>query len=189
MLLGVIAIYVAASLFGWLQGYLLNGIVQRTIFSLRREVEDKINRLPLRYFDRQQRGEVLSRVTNDIDNISQTLQQTMSQLLTSLLTVVGVLVMMVVISPLLALVALVTIPVSVFVTQAIAKRSQKQFVAQWRHTGALNAPYRGGVHRPRAGAGVRAAPRGGGGLHGSGTSGCSTPASGRSSSPGSSCRR
>ncbi|GAA1202744.1 ABC transporter ATP-binding protein [Pseudonocardia alaniniphila] len=139
VLLGVIAIYVAASLFGWMQSYLLNGIVQRTIFSLRREVEDKLNRLPLRYFDRQQRGEVLSRVTNDIDNISQTLQQTMSQLLTSVLTVVGVLVMMLVISPLLALVALVTIPVSMFVTKAIAKRSQKQFVAQWRYTGALNA--------------------------------------------------
>jgi ATP-binding cassette subfamily B multidrug efflux pump len=139
VLLGVVAIYVAASLFGWMQGYLLNGIVQRTVFSLRREVEDKLNRLPLRYFDRQQRGEVLSRVTNDIDNISQTLQQTMSQLLTSVLTVVGVLLMMLVISPLLALVALVTIPVSVLVTRAIAKRSQKQFVAQWRYTGALNA--------------------------------------------------
>lgn len=139
VLLGVIAIYLAASLFGWMQSDLLNGIVQRTIFSLRREVECKLNRLPLRYFDRQQRGEVLSRVTNDIDNISQTLQQTMSQLLTSVLTVVGVLVMMLVISPLLALVALVTIPVSMFVTKAIAKRSQKQFVAQWRYTGALNA--------------------------------------------------
>jgi ATP-binding cassette subfamily B multidrug efflux pump len=139
VLLSVVAIYVAASLFGWLQGYLLNGIVQRTIYSLRREVEDKLNRLPLRYFDRQQRGEVLSRVTNDIDNISQTLQQTMSQLLTSVLTVVGVLLMMLLISPLLALVALVTIPVTVFVTRAIAKRSQKQFVAQWRNTGALNA--------------------------------------------------
>jgi ATP-binding cassette, subfamily B, multidrug efflux pump len=139
VLLGVVAIYVAASLFGWLQGYLLNGIVQRTIFALRRDVEDKINRLPLRYFDRQPRGELLSRVTNDIDNVSQSLQQTMSQLLTSLLTVVGVVAMMVLISPLLALLALVTIPVSFLVTGAITKRSQKQFVAQWRHTGALNA--------------------------------------------------
>ena len=138
VLLAVVAIYVGASLFAWLQGYLLNGIVQRTIFTLRSDVEDKLHRLPLRYFDRQQRGEVLSRVTNDIDNISQTLQQTLSQLLTSLLTVVGVLLMMVLISPLLALVALVTIPVSVLVTQQIAKRSQTQFVAQWRHTGSLN---------------------------------------------------
>ncbi|MDT7706518.1 MAG: ATP-binding cassette, subfamily multidrug efflux pump, partial [Pseudonocardiales bacterium] len=138
VLLGVMAIYLGAAVFGYLQGYLLNGIVQRTIFTMRRDVEDKINRLPLRYFDGQQRGEVLSRVTNDIDNISQTLQQTMSQLLTSVLTVFGVLVMMFVISPLLSLIALITIPVSVGLTRAIAKRSQKQFVAQWRNTGALN---------------------------------------------------
>ena len=77
-------------MFGWLQGYLLNDVVQRTVFRLRSDVEDKLNRLPLPYFDRQPRGELLSRVTNDIDNVAQTLQQTMSQLLTSLLTVVGV---------------------------------------------------------------------------------------------------
>jgi ATP-binding cassette subfamily B protein len=138
VLLGVMVIYLGAAVFGYVQGYLLNGIVQRTIFTMRRDVEDKINRLPLRYFDGQQRGEVLSRVTNDIDNVSQSLQQTMSQLLTSVLTVVGVLAMMFVVSPLLSLIALVTIPVSVWLTQAIAKRSQKQFVAQWRNTGALN---------------------------------------------------
>jgi ATP-binding cassette subfamily B multidrug efflux pump len=139
VLLGVVAIYVAAAVFGWLQGHLLNGVVQRTIFALRRDVEDKINRLPLRYFDRQPRGELLSRVTNDIDNVSQSLQQTLSQLLTSLLTIAGVVLMMLLISPLLALVALVTIPVSLWVTRAITRRSQKQFVAQWRHTGELNA--------------------------------------------------
>jgi ATP-binding cassette, subfamily B, multidrug efflux pump len=139
VLMAVVAIYVVASLFGWLQGYLLNGVVQRTIFALRRDVEDKINRLPLRYFDRQPRGELLSRVTNDIDNVSQSLQQTLSQLLTSLLTVVFVVLMMLLISPLLALVALVSIPLSLLVTNAITKRSQKQFVAQWRHTGELNA--------------------------------------------------
>ncbi|WP_181782386.1 ABC transporter ATP-binding protein [Pseudonocardia pini] len=138
VLLGVVLIYLGGSVFAYAQGYLLNGIVQRTVFHLRREVEDTINRLPLRYFDTRQRGEVLSRVTNDIDNVQQTLQQTMSQLLTSLLTIVGVLIMMFVISPLLSLVALVTIPVSLWVTQAIAKRSQKQFVAQWRNTGILN---------------------------------------------------
>jgi ATP-binding cassette subfamily B multidrug efflux pump len=139
VLVGVVAIYVAAAVFGWLQGYLLNGVVQRTIFALRRDVEDKINRLPLRYFDRQLRGELLSRVTNDIDNISQSLQQTLSQLFTSLLTIVGVVLMMVLISPLLALVALVTIPVSLLVTRAIMRQSGKQFVAQWHHTGQLNA--------------------------------------------------
>jgi ATP-binding cassette subfamily B multidrug efflux pump len=139
VLTAVVVIYVVASLFGWLQGYLLNGVVQRTIFALRRDVEDKINRLPLRHFDRQPRGELLSRVTNDIDNVSQSLQQTLSQLLTSTLTVVFVVLMMLLISPLLALVALVSIPLSLLVTQAITKRSQKQFVAQWRHTGELNA--------------------------------------------------
>ncbi|SDO93163.1 ATP-binding cassette, subfamily B [Nakamurella panacisegetis] len=138
VLLVVISLYIAASVFSWLQGYLLNGMVQRTVFRLRRDVEDKLNRLPLVYFDRQQRGEVLSRVTNDIDNISQSLQQSMSQLLTSLLTVVGVLVMMIVVSPLLAVIAVVAIPLSLVVTTVIAKRSQKLFVAQWRHTGALN---------------------------------------------------
>jgi ATP-binding cassette, subfamily B, multidrug efflux pump len=139
VLLAVVALYVVAALFGLMQGWLLNGIVQRTIYALRREVEEKIHRLPLRYFDLQPRGELLSRVTNDIDNIAQTLQQTMSQLLTSLLTVLGVVAMMVVISPLLALVALTSIPLSLWLTRAITKRSQKQFVAQWRHTGALNA--------------------------------------------------
>ncbi|GAA4205122.1 ABC transporter ATP-binding protein [Streptosporangium oxazolinicum] len=139
VLLWVLGIYLAASAFAWLQGYLLNDVVQRTVFRLREDVEDKLNRLPLRFFDGQPRGELLSRVTNDIDNVSQTLQQTMSQLLTSLLTVIGVLAMMFVISPLLALIALITIPLSMIVTAQIAKRSQKHFVAQWAHTGSLNA--------------------------------------------------
>lgn len=132
-------LYVAASLFMWLQGYLLNDVTQRTVNRLRADVEDKLHRLPLKFFDGQPRGELLSRVTNDIDNVSQTLQQTLSQLLTSLLTVIGVLAMMFVISPLLAVIALVTIPITVVVTGQIAKRSQKQFVAQWTHTGTLNA--------------------------------------------------
>ncbi|MCX4386724.1 ABC transporter ATP-binding protein/permease [Micromonospora peucetia] len=138
VLLLALGLYVAASLLMWWQGWLLNGVVQRTVLRLRAEVEDKLNRLPLPYFDRQPRGELLSRVTNDIDNISTSLQQTLSQLLTSLLTVVGVLAMMFWISPLLALVALVAVPVSVVVTTAIAKRSQRQFIAQWAHTGELN---------------------------------------------------
>ncbi|MEU4834829.1 ABC transporter ATP-binding protein [Streptosporangium sp. NPDC023615] len=139
VLLWVLALYVAASLFAWLQGYILNDVVQRTVYRLREDAEEKINRLPLRFFDGQPRGELLSRVTNDIDNVSQTLQQTLSQLLVSLLTVVGVLAMMFVISPLLALIALVTIPISMVVTGMIAKRSQRHFVAQWAHTGTLNA--------------------------------------------------
>lgn len=139
VLLWVLALYVAASVLAWLGGYVLNGVVQRTVFRMRQDVEDKINRLPLGYFDRSPRGELLSRVTNDIDNVSTTLQQTMSQLFTSVLTVFAVLAMMLWISPLLALVALVSVPVSLLATRAIMKRSQGQFVAQWRRTGQLNA--------------------------------------------------
>ncbi|RKT54921.1 ABC transporter ATP-binding protein [Saccharothrix australiensis] len=139
VLLWVSGLYLASSLFAWAQGRILNDVVQRFVSRMRSDVEDKLHRLPLRYFDGQPRGELLSRVTNDIDNVSTTLQQTLSQLLTSLLTVVGVLVMMVTISPLLALVAVALIPASVLATNHIRKRSQKLFVAQWKQTGALNA--------------------------------------------------
>jgi len=138
VLMLVVAVYLLSSVLAYLQGFLLNGVVQRTVAALRTEVEDKLHRLPLGYVDARPRGELLSRVTNDIDNVSQSLQQTMSQLLTSLLTLIGVLTMMVVISPLLAVVALLTVPVSTWLTQAVARRSQRQFVAQWRHTGELN---------------------------------------------------
>ncbi len=131
--------YVAASVLAWLQGYLLNDVVQGTVLRMRAEVEDKVNKLPLSYFDRQPRGELLSRVTNDIDNVSQTLQQTMSQLMTSLLTVVAVLSVMVWISPLLALVALISVPLSMIVTKQVMGRSQGMFIDQWRRTGKLNA--------------------------------------------------
>jgi ATP-binding cassette subfamily B multidrug efflux pump len=133
-----LALYVGSSVFSWMQGYLLNDVVQRTVFRLRSDVEEKLHRLPLEFFDKQPRGELLSRVTNDIDNLAQSLQQTMSQLLTGLLTVIGVLAMMFWVSPLLALIALVTVPVSAVVATQVGKRSQKLFVAQWRHTGALN---------------------------------------------------
>jgi ATP-binding cassette subfamily B multidrug efflux pump len=129
---------VGASLFTWLQGYVLNHLVQRTVRRLRGEVQAKLARLPLSYFDRQPHGEILSRVTNDIDNVAMGLQQTLSQILGSLLTAIGVLIALVWISPLLALIALVTVPLSVMVTARIAKRSQKRFVAQWAHVGALN---------------------------------------------------
>ncbi|MCL7451397.1 ABC transporter transmembrane domain-containing protein, partial [Staphylococcus aureus] len=134
-LLIVLGIYLVASAFSWVQARLLVVVVNRTIFNLRRDVEDKLNRLPLPYFDKQPRGELLSRVTNDIDNVSQSLQQTLSQLLNSLLTVVAMVVMMFVLSPTLALVALITIPVSVVITGLIGSRAQKQFKRQWKHTG------------------------------------------------------
>jgi ATP-binding cassette subfamily B protein len=139
VLLLVLCLYVISSVFMWLQGYVLAGVVQRTVMQLRSDVEDKLHRLPLSYFDSKPRGELLSRVTNDIDNVQQTMQQTLSQLLNSVLTLVGVLAMMTWISPLLAIVALVSVPLSVVVTRLIAKRSQPLFVTQWAQTGRLNA--------------------------------------------------
>jgi ATP-binding cassette subfamily B protein len=138
VLLGVLVIYVAAFFFSWFQGRVVTVIVQRTVYRMRADVEGKFGRMPLSYFDSTPRGELLSRVTNDIDNIAQSLQQTMSQLLTSLLTVIGVIAMMIYISPLLAVVALITVPVSALITMSIAKRSQPQFVGQWKTTGQLN---------------------------------------------------
>lgn len=139
VLLGVLLLFIGAWAFGWIQGLVTTGVVQRTVYRMRQDVETKLSRLPLSYFDKQSRGDVLSRVTNDIDNISQTLQQTMSQLITALLTVIGVLGMMIWISPVLAVIAVVTIPLSVFVTVKIAKRSQPHFTQQWKKTGTLNA--------------------------------------------------
>jgi ATP-binding cassette subfamily B multidrug efflux pump len=138
VLLWAMILYVLSSVFSWIQAYVLNGVVQRTVFRLRAEIEDKINRLPLRYFDTVQRGELLSRLTNDVDNVSQSLQQSLSQIVTSLLTVIGVIVMMFLLSPLLALIALVTVPLTLLTTMLIAKRAQKLFVGQWKNTGELN---------------------------------------------------
>ncbi|MFF4078443.1 ABC transporter ATP-binding protein [Streptomyces sp. NPDC001777] len=139
VLLVALAIYVGAGLLMLVATRLSIRIINRVVFQLREDIQTKLSRLPLSYFDRAQRGEVLSRATNDIDNISQTLQQTMGQLINSLLTIVGVLIMMFWVSPLLALVALVTVPLSVVVATKVGKRSQPQFVEQWRVTGKLNA--------------------------------------------------
>jgi len=131
-------VYVLSALFGWLQQYLTVGVAQGIVYRLRTDVDAKLSRLPLRYFDDHPRGDILSRVTNDIDNIANTLQQSFTQIITSVLTVVGVLAMMFSISWLLAVISLLTVPISVVVTMAIVKRSQKQFVAQWEKTGTLN---------------------------------------------------
>ncbi|WUI30791.1 ABC transporter ATP-binding protein/permease [Nocardia sp. NBC_00416] len=139
VLIVVLALYLGAALFGWLQAFLLNDVINRVIKRLRSDVEDKIHRLPLSYFDSAPRGDVLSRVTNDVDNVSQSLQQTMSQLLVSVLTVIGILGMMFWISWLLALVALLTVPAVIVVTAQIAKRSKPHFVNQWKYTGLVNA--------------------------------------------------
>jgi len=134
-----VGLFVLAALFQWLQARILVGVVNRAIFGVRRDVEDKLHRLPLSYFDRQPRGEILSRVTNDIDNMAQSLQQTLAQLLTALLTVLAMLGMMFWISPLLALIALVTVPVTIIVAGTIGKRAQVHFKDQWRSTGDVTA--------------------------------------------------
>jgi ATP-binding cassette subfamily B multidrug efflux pump len=139
ILLWVLGLYVVSFIFSYVQGWVLNGAVQKSIYQMRREVAAKLDRLPLSYYDKQPRGEVLSRVTNDIDNVSQTLQQTLSQLLNSLLMVIGVLIMMFWISPILALVALVSVPIAMVVVSVIGKRSQKLFAQNWKSTGELNA--------------------------------------------------
>ena len=138
-LLLALGMYLVAALLIWSQARLLNTIVQRTITTLRAEVEDKVHRLPLAYFDSRQRGELLSRVTNDVDNIQASVSITISQLFTAALSVIAVTVMMLTISPLLTLITVCTVPLSLWVTRAIARRSQKMFVAQWTNTGRLNA--------------------------------------------------
>ncbi|GAA3757491.1 ABC transporter ATP-binding protein [Microbacterium kribbense] len=139
VIVGVLAIYVVSALLSWLQGYVINVIMVRTMWQLREHVEAKLNRLPLAYFDKVQRGELISRVTNDIDNITQTMQQSLSGALTSVLTVVGVLVMMFSISWQLALVALVSLPLMAVIFGVIGPKSQKAFSVQWRKVGRLNA--------------------------------------------------
>jgi ATP-binding cassette, subfamily B, multidrug efflux pump len=138
ILLLLIGVYLISSLFAWIQAWIMAGVTQRTILRLRQDVDTKLGRLPLKYFDSHARGDVLSRVTNDIDNIGQTLQQSLTQLITSLLTIIGVLALMLTISPILAVVSILAVPVSIVVTVLIATRSQKQFAAQWASTGTLN---------------------------------------------------
>jgi ATP-binding cassette subfamily B multidrug efflux pump len=138
VLLVVLAIFLLSALLSWMQGFLMAGVVQRTVYRLRRDVDEKVARLPLKYFDSHSRGDILSRLTNDIDNIQQTLQQVLSQIISSILMLVGVLAMMFWISPLLAAISLVVVPVSAGLAMVIAKRSQKQFARQWERTGRLN---------------------------------------------------
>jgi ATP-binding cassette subfamily B protein len=132
-------VYGASAVLMICASYLLAGVIQRLMYRLRDAVETKVNRLPLSYIDKQQRGDLLSRVTNDIDNVAQSLQQTLSQMLTSVLLLIGVTIMMFTISPLLAVVALTTVPISVFGMRVVAAKARPRFMSQWRHTGVLNA--------------------------------------------------
>ena len=138
LILIVLGMYLVSSLFMWLQGYVLNRIVMRVVFNLRRDVEAKLNRLPLNYFDTRQRGDLLSRVTNDVDNVQQALQQAFAQLIFSALSLLGITVMMFIVSWQLALIALIALPLSALGAGLIGVRSQKLFAAQWKNTGALN---------------------------------------------------
>ncbi len=138
-LLLALGLYLVAAALLWLQARLLNLVVQRTMLALRRDVEDKVHRLPLNYFDSRQRGELLSRVTNDVDNTAMSISMTISQLLSSVLTVLAALAMMVSISPLLTVIAVVTVPLSLLTVRAITRRSRRLFAAQWARTGRLNA--------------------------------------------------
>ena len=135
----VVVLYVVGYILGYAQAYLVAGIVQRTMHTLRADVELKLHEMPLAYIDGQPRGDLLSRVTNDIDNVSQSMQQSISQMLTGVLTIIGVVIMMFTISWELALVALISVPVSVWAMKMIAGRARGKFIAQWKHTGQLNA--------------------------------------------------
>nr|WP_258142432.1 ABC transporter ATP-binding protein [Arthrobacter sp. MYb227] len=134
----VLAMYFVSSLFMWAQGWLLNRLVMKVVYKLRKDVETKLNKLPLNYFDTRQRGDLLSRVTNDVDNIQNALQQAVSQLVQSLLTVVGIVIMMFIVSWQMALIALIALPLSAVAAGVIGSRAQGLFTAQWKNTGALN---------------------------------------------------
>ncbi len=139
VLMQAVLLYAASAGLSIMASYMLAGVIQRLMYRLRADVEDKVNVLPLSYIDKQQKGDLLSRVTNDIDNVAQSLQQTLSQMLTSVLLLLGTAIMMFTISPLLAVVALTTVPVSVWGMQVVAKRARPKFISQWKHTGVLNA--------------------------------------------------
>ena len=134
----VIGMYVVASLFDWLQGRLLNDVVMRIVYRLRQQIEAKVNRLPLSYFDTRQRGDLLSRTTNDVDNVQTAMQQAFASLVYAVLTIIGITAMMFYLSWQLALIALAALPLTAVVVGIIGSKSQKLFTAQWRNTGRLN---------------------------------------------------
>ncbi len=138
IILILIGLYVLSAAFSYLMQYMMAGVAQKTVYNLRKEVEEKLNRLPLKYFDSRAHGEILSRAVNDVDNISNTLQQSLTQLITSVVTIIGVIIMMLSISPLMTLIVIVTLPLSVVAIAKIAKKSQKHFMGQQKSLGTLN---------------------------------------------------
>ncbi|MFD0824077.1 ABC transporter ATP-binding protein [Neobacillus sp. M.A.Huq-85] len=138
IILLLIGLYILSAIFAYIQQYIMAGVAQKTVYHLRKEVEEKLNRLPLKYFDARTHGEILSRAVNDVDNISTTLQQSLTQLITSVVTIIGIIVMMLTISPLMTLIVVVTLPLSFAATAGIAKKSQKFFKGQQKALGELN---------------------------------------------------
>ena len=134
----LIGLYAVSAIFSYLQQFIMAGVAQKTAYDMRRDVSNKLARLPLKFFDGRTHGEIMSRVTNDLDNVANTLQQSLTQLITSIVTIVGMIVMMFTISPLLTAITLVVLPLSFIMTTVIAPRSQKYFAEQWKHLGALN---------------------------------------------------
>ncbi|WP_429841268.1 ABC transporter ATP-binding protein [Brevibacillus sp. FIR094] len=138
ILLLLIVLYVISALFSYLQQFVMAGVSQKIVYDMREQVNEKLSRLPLKYFDSKMHGDILSRVTNDIDNISNTLQQSLTQLITSIVTIIGVIIMMLTISPLLTLILILTLPLSAIATKQIASKSQKHFIGQQSSLGELN---------------------------------------------------
>ena len=138
VLLILLGLYIISAIFIYIQQYIMAGVAQRTMYRLRKEVDEKLSRLPLKYFDSRTHGEIMSRAVNDMDNLSTTLQQSVTQLITSVVTLIGVIVLMLTISPLLSLIVVLTLPLSLFVTMWVAKRSQNYFRRQQRALGELN---------------------------------------------------
>jgi len=138
IILLLLGLYLVSTVFGFLQQYIMAGVAQKTVYNMRREVEEKLSRLPLKFFDAKTHGEILSRVTNDVDNISTTLQQSLTQLITAIVTIIGIVIMMLTISPLMTLVVILTLPLYIAVTAFVAKKSQKYFAAQQKEIGELN---------------------------------------------------
>jgi ATP-binding cassette subfamily B protein len=138
IILLLLGLYLVSTVFGFLQQYIMAGVAQKTVYNLRKDVDEKLSRLPLKFFDSRTHGEILSRVTNDVDNISTTLQQSLTQLITSFVTIIGIIVMMLTISPLMTLVVILTLPLYIVVTAFVAKRSQKYFAAQQKEIGEIN---------------------------------------------------
>ena len=145
ILLFVLGLYLCSAVFNFIQGWIMTGITQKVCYQLRKEISEKINRMPMKYFESRTYGEVLSRITNDVDTLGQGLNQSITTIITSVATLIGVLVMMLSISPLMTLIALVILPISMGLIGFVTKKSQKYFRAQQEYLGHINGQVEGGI--------------------------------------------